>query len=40
MKVRREVVRQLQFRTGAGVHQKTNKAKRRQEKVNLGKSLY
>ncbi len=40
MKVRNENLRKLQFRTGSGAHVKSNKALRRQAKVNCGKGVY
>jgi hypothetical protein len=39
MKVRREYLRQLQFKTGSGVHQKPRKAQRRNAKVQLAKEI-
>lgn len=35
MKTRKHMVRELHFRSGAGVHGKSNKAKRRAEKVKI-----
>lgn len=35
MKTRKRMVRELHFRNGAGFHGKSNKAKRRAEKVSI-----
>ena len=40
MKTRKHIVRELQFRSGAGIHGKSEKAKRRAETVKLRKEKF